>query len=127
MTRRRPIAPATLTGPLLLTVATLGLGGVPVPHNILIYPVSEWEPAGSVEMSVATADAVWEWASVLQAAPTEQFSDTGASVVVTGTLAGLPVEVKASCWVESPAQVNARDRAADRAELAAARAAGEVL
>lgn len=123
---RREYAPASVTVPFYAALAALGMQGLPVPHEVQLFPMTEFDPAGWAALRVSTVDEVWAWASLLGAAPAEKFSEQSVSVTVKGTFAGIPVEVTATCVVEHPYFVNLRDRDADRRDLAAAVAAGEI-
>lgn len=131
MSRRYPSLPvaSSMSAPLLLGVAVLAAGGLPAPRSVDVFaPRPDYGTSGWAELGLNTAAEVHAWGAHFD--QPVQITITDAYVLTRVRrvpIAGVDTDVKAVDYVDDQADVDARDRAADIVDLAAARLAGAVV
>jgi hypothetical protein len=123
---RRPAPPATVVAPALFAVAQHVAMGLPAPASLHI---EQWSSGLELAVIVHTIADLHVWAAAFGVPVSVSFA--GRSVVGYATaphaVAGLTLQIQAApLLLDDQADVDARDRAADIADLVADRAMGLV-
>jgi len=121
--------PSSMSAPVLLGIAVLAAGGLPAPRSVDVFaPRPTEDSPGWVDLRVNTGADVHAWAAhfgqPVQITITDEYVRTRVRHV---PVAGLDADASALDYLDDQADVDARDRAADIADLAAARLAGVVV
>jgi len=126
--RARPV-PSSMSAPVLLGVAILAASGLPAPRTVDVFAHHpDIDSAGWAELRLNTGAEVHAWAAQfgqpVQITITDEYVRTRVQHM---PVAGIDADASALDYLDDQSDVDARDRAADIADLAAARLAGAVI
>jgi hypothetical protein len=121
--------PSSMSAPVLLGVAVLAAGGLPSPRTVDVYaPRPSVDSPGWADLRLNTGAEVHAWAAQFGQPAQIKITDEYVRTRVRNVpVAGLDADVSAIDYLDDQADVDARDRAADIGDLAAARLAGAVV
>jgi hypothetical protein len=122
-----PVSSST-SAPVLLAIAILAAGGLPSPRTVDVFAPRASISSAWADLRLNTGAEVHAWAGKFGQPAEITITDEYVRTRVRNVpVAGLDADVSALDYLDDQADVDARDRAADVADLAAARLAGAVV